>query len=116
MFILNIFLGQFSFLLHSCELDEKNADCKGSPQHSTSSADNNEQKEELSENVVDNDSVKSEDQTSVSELSTDLRTNSGFSDLDILPTKDCSIRGDTFIHDYKVLLQYVSFHFYLLLK
>lgn len=92
-----IFVGQFSFLLHSCEHDEKNLDSKGSPQHSLSSVDNIEPKAELSEIVIDNDSMKSEDQVSVSELSTDLRTNSGFSDLDILPTKDYSIKGNDFL-------------------
>lgn len=91
-----IFADQFSFLLNSCDHDEQKLDVKGSPQHSLSSGNSDEQKENFPENIVDNDSIKSEDQVSVSEMSTDLRTNSGFSDLDILPTKDYSIKG--YIH------------------
>ena len=87
------FTGQFSFLLHSCEHDEKKLEAKESPHHSLSSENSDDQKENLSENIVDNDSIKSADRVSVSELSADLRTNSGFSDLDILPTKDYSIKG-----------------------
>ncbi|KFM82379.1 hypothetical protein X975_03116, partial [Stegodyphus mimosarum] len=61
-----------------------------------SSVDNNEQKNESSENILDDQSIKSDNQCSVSELSADVRTNSGFSDLDILPTKDYPMKGVMF--------------------
>ncbi|KAG8187470.1 hypothetical protein JTE90_009539 [Oedothorax gibbosus] len=38
--------------------------------------------------LKDDQSIRSEDQGSASEISIGVRTNSGFSDLDILPTKD----------------------------
>ncbi|GIX80646.1 coiled-coil domain-containing protein 149 [Caerostris darwini] len=81
---------KFSFLMHSSKQDDSHLPSKSSLESSIIS---NEKKEQLIQNILDDQSIKSDDQYSVSESSTDIRTNSGFSDLDILPTKDYCTGG-----------------------
>ncbi|XP_054716701.1 coiled-coil domain-containing protein 149-like [Uloborus diversus] len=83
---------QLSLLFHDCEHDNYRSAEKSSPLHSILSSLDNERKEDSPEIILDDQSIRSDDQCSVSELSADLRTNSGFSDLDILPTKDYSVK------------------------
>ncbi|GFS88299.1 coiled-coil domain-containing protein 149 [Nephila pilipes] len=85
---------KFSFLFHSSKMDDLQLPSKPSPQHSVDSpVDNTEKNDDLAQNISDDHSIRSDDQFSVSESSTDVRTHSGFSDLDILPTKDYSNGG-----------------------
>ncbi|CAL1280872.1 unnamed protein product [Larinioides sclopetarius] len=85
---------KFSFLMHSSKAEELHLPSK--PVHEStldSSINSIEKADGLAQNILDDQSLRSDDQFSVSESSTDIRTNSGFSDLDILPTKDYSSAG-----------------------
>ncbi|GIY92007.1 uncharacterized protein CEXT_141841 [Caerostris extrusa] len=88
--VMSHLFGKFSFLMHSSKQDDSHLPSKSSLESSIIS---NEKKEQLIQNILDDQSIKSDDQYSVSESSTDIRTNSGFSDLDILPTKDYCTGG-----------------------
>ncbi|KAF8770781.1 coiled-coil domain-containing protein 149-like isoform X1 [Argiope bruennichi] len=85
---------KFSFLIHASKTDELHLPSKSLHDPTLeSSLSNIEKNDDLTQNILDDQSLRSDDQFSISESSTDIRTNSGFSDLDILPTKDYPSAG-----------------------
>lgn len=90
-------------MLHSNEMDELHLPSKSKVSDvelPDSPVTNTEKSEESPAHTLDEQSVRSEDQGSVSEISIDVRTNSGFSDLDILPTKDYPERSKPIFFNY----------------
>lgn len=93
-------------MLHSNEIDEFHLPSKSkvpAEELPDSPVTTTEKSEESPAHTLDDQSVRSEDQCSVSEISLDVRTNSGFSDLDILPTKDYPERSKPICFNYLLL-------------
>ncbi|XP_015911626.1 coiled-coil domain-containing protein 149 [Parasteatoda tepidariorum] len=88
---------QYSLLLHSLKSIEMPPDGKETVGMTLPCPEKALEGEgDISGNPPDDQSLKSDDQFSPSEISLDMRTHSGFSDLDILPTKEFTSSGLAF--------------------